>query len=70
MLWRSLSNDAAARCAGFGAHVDDVVRLGHEAGVVLDHHDGVALVDETVEDIDEFPDVLEVQADGGLLDQV
>ena len=38
--------------------------------MVLDDDDGVALVDEAVENVDEALDVLEVEADGGFLDQV
>ena len=49
---------------------EDLRGFGHDAGVVLDDDDGVALVDEAVEDVDEFLDVLEVEADGGFFDEV
>jgi hypothetical protein len=38
--------------------------------VVLDDDDGVAFIDEAVEDVDEALDVFEVEADGGFLDEV
>jgi hypothetical protein len=38
--------------------------------VVLDDDDGVALLDEAVEDVDEALDVFEVEADGGFLNEV
>jgi len=66
----ALGDDFASGGPGFGTHVDEVVGFGHEAGVVFDDDDGVALVDETVEDVDEALHVLQVEADAGLLDEV
>jgi hypothetical protein len=37
---------------------------------VLDDDDGVAFIDEAVEDVDEALDVFEVEADGGFFDKV
>jgi hypothetical protein len=37
---------------------------------MLDDDDGVAFIDETVEDVDQAADVLVVQADGGFFDQI
>ena len=42
---------AAAHFAGLGADVDDVIGVGDEADVVLDDDDGVAFVNEAMEDL-------------------
>ena len=65
-----MGDDFAAVWAGFGADVDDVVGFGGEVHVVFDDDDGVAFVDEAVEDVGEAGDVLLVEADGGFLDEV
>ena len=66
----AVGDDGAAVGAGFGADVDEVVCFGHDAGVVFDDDDGVAFVDEAVEDVDELLHVFEVEADGGFFDEV
>ena len=38
--------------------------------MVFDDDDGVAFVDEAVEDVDEAGDILLVEADGGFFDEV
>jgi hypothetical protein len=67
---RALGDDLAAAIAGFGAEVEDPVRLGGDGHVMLDDHHGVAFIDEAMEDVDEAIDVFEVEADGGFLDQI
>ncbi len=67
---RALGDDLAAAVAGFGAEVEDPVGFGGDGHVVLDDDDGVAFIDEAVEDVDEAFDVFEVEADGGFLDQI
>jgi len=37
---------------------------------VLDDDDGVAEVGETVEDVEEFADVFEVESGGGLVEEI
>ena len=66
----ALSDDFTAPRAGFGAEIDEIVGLRGEIHVVLDDHDGVAFVDETVKDIGEAGDVLLMESDGGFLDKV
>lgn len=66
----ALGDDGAAIGTGFGAEVDEVVRLGGEVHVVLDDDDGVAFIDQAMEDVGEAGDVLLVEADGGFLDEV
>ena len=46
MFGGALSDDLAAGVAGFGAHVDEVVGFGHDAGVVFDDDDGEAFIGE------------------------
>ena len=69
-LRRSRGDELAAFEAGFGADVDEVVGFGIDIGVVLNDDDGVAFIDEAMEDVDQTGDVLDVQADGGLLDEL
>ena len=66
----ALGDEVAAFGAGFGADVDEVVGFGEDVGVVFDDDDGVAFVDEAVEDADEAFHVGHVQADGGFFDGV
>jgi hypothetical protein len=63
-------DNLAAVGAGFGAEVKDVVSFGSQVHVVLDDDDGVAFVDESMQDIGEFCDVLLVKADGRLFNEV
>ena len=65
-----MGDDLAAAVAGFGADVEDPVGLGGDGHVVLDDDDGVAFLDEAVEDVDEALDVFEVEADGGFFDEI
>jgi hypothetical protein len=66
----ALGDEVAAFGAGFGADVDEVVGFGENVGVVFDDDDGVAFVDEAVEDVDEAFCVGHVEADGGLFNEV
>ena len=52
-FWRSHGHDASAAVAAFRAYVDDVVRLFDHLHIVLDHHDGVTLVHQSLQYIDE-----------------
>src|SRR5687768_2684127 len=69
-LRRSRDDDLPARVAPLRAEVDDPVRRLHDVEVVLDHDDGVALRDESLEDVQELADVLEVQARRRLVEDV
>lgn len=66
----ALGDDFTAPWAGFGAEIDEIVGFRGEVHVVLDDHDGVAFVDETVKDIGEAGDVLLMESDRGFLDKV
>src|SRR5947209_2661257 len=62
--------DLAAALAAVGAEVEDVVGVADDVEVVLDDDDGVAEVGEAVEDFEEFAHVVEVEAGGGLVEEV
>ena len=63
-------DDAAAAVAAFGAQVDDVVGGFDDFEVMLDDDHRVAGIDQRVQDFEEFADVLEMQAGGGLVQDV
>ena len=64
----ALGDDAAAGLATAGPHVDDVVGVGDHVQVVLDDHDGGAVLDELLQHADERFHVERVQPDGGLVE--
>ena len=70
LLGGAVGDDAAAAFAAFGAHVEEVVGVADDVEVVLDDDDGVAEVGEAVEDFEELADVVEVEAGGGLVEEV
>jgi len=70
LFGRALRDDAAAAFAAFRAEVDDPVGLLDDVEIVLDDQDGVAERDEALENIEEFADVVEVKAGGGLIENV
>src|SRR5262245_5775600 len=70
LLGRAGGDDAPAALAAFGPEVDDPVGALDDVEVVLDDDKRVARVGEAVEDDDELSDVLEVQAGGGLVEDV
>src|SRR5699024_1135897 len=61
-------DDATAVRPTAGSHVDDVIGVGDQIEVVLDHQYGPALVEESLEDADEHTDVIGVQAHGRLVE--
>ena len=63
-------DDLAAAGAAFGAHVDDPVGGLDDVEVVLDDEEGAAAVDELAEGGEELGDVVEVEAGGGLVEDV
>lgn len=61
-------DEVSAGIAALGPELDDVVGGGDDVGVVLDDDDGVAAVEEGAEGGEEFLDVVEVEAGGGLVE--
>lgn len=66
----ALVEEFAAAGAAVGAELHDPVGFRQEVEVVLDHDHRVALRDECVQHADEAFAVAQVQADGGLFEQV
>lgn len=64
----AFGDDPAPAGAAFRAEIKEPVRLGDEVEIVFDDDDGVAGIDEALEDFDQTADVLEVQADGGFFE--
>src|ERR1700728_3267592 len=60
----------AAVFAAFGAQVEDPVGIADHVEIVLDDDDGVAEVGEAVQDFEELAHVVEVEAGGGLVEQI
>ena len=63
-------NDGAALGAAFRAHVNQVVGVADDIEVVLDDNERIATVNEAVEHIEQDADVVEMQAGGGLVENV
>ena len=59
---RALRDDAAATLAAFGTKINDPVGLFDDVEVMLDDEDSVAERDEPLENIEEFANVVKVQA--------
>ena len=59
-----------AAVAAFGTEVDDPVGRLHHVEVVLDHEHGVAVVDQALQHAEQPAHVLEVEAGGGLVEDV
>ena len=70
LLGRALGDDQAAAVAALGAHVDDPVGVLDDVEVVLDDDDGVALVDQPLQHLEQLADVLEVQTGRRLVEDV
>src|SRR5437763_1502317 len=70
LLGSAASDQFAALVASLRAEVDDIIgRLDH-VQVVLDHHDGVTVVDQPVQALQQPIDVGEVQTGGRLVQNV
>src|ERR671930_319330 len=54
---RAPTRQPAALLAAFGPHVDDPVGGLDDVEIVLDHDDGVALVDQRLQHFEQLPDV-------------
>ena len=61
-------DEVSAGVAALGPELDDMVGGSDDVGVVLDDDDSVAAVEEGAEGGEEFLDVVEVKAGGGLVE--
>src|SRR6266481_3410344 len=58
----ALGDDAAAAFAAFGTEVDNPIGLLDDVEVVLDDEHGVAKIDEALQDVEEFSNIVEMEA--------
>src|ERR1019366_4911127 len=63
-------HDAAAVLAAIGPQVDDPIRGLHYIQIMLDYHHRVAQVHQALQNVEQFADIVEVQAGGRLIEQV
>src|SRR5216683_2024692 len=66
----ALGDDAAAALAALGAKINDPIGLLDDVEMVLDDKHGIAEIDEALQDVEKFSHVVEVQAGGGLVEDV
>ena len=66
----ALGHQMAAALAGAGADVDDVVGVADGVFVVLHHDQGIALVTQVLQGVEQDLIVARVQADGGFVQHV
>jgi len=69
-FWGAGGDDLSAAAAALGAHVDDPVGGFDDVEIVLDDEEGAAAFDELAEGGEEFGYVVEVEAGGGLVEDV
>src|SRR6185312_12133137 len=65
---RSRVHEVAAAVASFLAEIDDPVRGLDHVGIVFDHQDGVALLDEGIERCQQLADIMKMQPRGGFIE--
>src|SRR5262245_52697897 len=70
LLWRPFGHYPPARGPALRTEVNHMVGALDHVQVVLDDDDGVALVDELREHVEQLPRVLEMQAGRGLIKNV
>jgi hypothetical protein len=66
----TLDNDLATLVAGVGAEFNNPVGALDDVQMVLDDNHGVSGVDQPVQDLDEHPDVIEMEPGGGFVEKV
>ena len=67
---RTGGDDPPAFVAGFRSEVDDPVGGLDDVEVVLDADDGVAEIHQAMQDVEQLPEVVKVQAGGGFVEDV
>lgn len=67
-LGRAARHDASARFAALRAHVNHVIGVRDEIEVVLDHHHGSSLFNESLKYAEERFHIARVQANSGLVE--
>lgn len=70
VLGGALGEDFSAFVASFGTDINQVIGSFDDIEIVFDDDDGVALIDEFMQDFEQFFDVLEMQACCGLVQNI
>jgi len=66
----AFDDDSSAPRAAFRSDVNQPVGCADHIEIVFDDDDGVAGIDETLQDFQQFADVGKVQSGGGFVEQV
>src|SRR5882724_9341877 len=70
-LFRSaLRDDATSLFSALGSEIENPVGVADHIEIVLDDDDRVSKIGEPVQYVEQFADVVEVQAGGGLVEQI
>ena len=70
LLGRAFRHNLPAFDPAFGTQIDDPVCGFDDVEIMFDDDDAVTLLDEAVENLEEFADIFEMQAGGGLVQNV
>ena len=70
VLGGALGDDAPSPAAAFGSQIDDPVGRLDDIEVVLDHDHCVAGIDQALENLEKLANVFEMEARGGLVEDV
>ena len=69
-LWRTGDEDFTAAAAAFRAKIDNPVRGFNHVQVMLDDHDGVALIAQLMQHVQQLLDISKVQTGGRLIQDI
>src|SRR3954465_7371662 len=63
-------HDLAPRAAAFGPHINDPISRLDDVQIVLDDHDGIALIAQPMQDVEQLRYVVEMQSGRRLIEVV
>ena len=69
-FWHTGGQDLSSAVSSFGAEIDDPVGSFYDVKVVLDDDDGVAMVGQAVQYLEQHFDILEVQTGRRLVQDI
>src|SRR3954471_2841104 len=70
VLWRPPGHDLAARAAPLRPHINDPISRLDDVQIVFDDHDGIALVAQPMQDVEQLRYVVEMQPGRRLIEDV
>ncbi len=68
LLWSSHSHDFAAGIARFRAEIDDPISALDYFQVVLDHHDRMSAIDQSLKQLQQHRHIIEMQSSGRFIE--